>query len=301
MGHLDGKNVVVTGAGNGIGRAVALLCGREGANVVCADYGVSMAGEDPSSEVAEAVAQEIIDGGGTAVPVAGDISEMATGERVVQTAVDNWGSIDGAVCVAGILRERMLFNMSEDEWDDVIRVHLKGHFTAFKHASAIMRKQENGGSLVAFTSGAFVGSVSQANYAAAKAGIVSLGRSAALGLSRYGVRSNIVAPIARTRMSANVPQEIEGIGEAEDVAPLVVFLLSDAAKDVTAQLYTITGKKIAVWNQFHEVREMLTDEAPWRVDDIVSRFSEIGQEPHPFMAEIEARRQAALKGDKPNV
>src|SRR5919109_852251 len=184
---LDGKRIAVTGSGRGIGRAVALACAQAGANVVVADYGVGMAGEDPTSEIADAVVKEISDAGGDAVAVADDVGTMDGGSRVVQTAIDAWGKIDGVVTCHGILRERMLFNMAEDEWDDVVRVHLKGTFSIFRHASALMRKQ-GGGSLVAFTSGAFQGSVAQANYAAAKGGVVSLIRSAALGMYRYGVR-----------------------------------------------------------------------------------------------------------------
>ena len=173
-----------------------------------------MAGEDPSSEVAEAVVAEITKAGGEAVAVADDITKMEAGERLIATAVETWGRIDGVVAVAGILRERMLFNMSEDEWDAVIATHLKGHFTVFRAAAAVMRKQEGGGSLVGFTSGAFAGSVAQANYAAAKGGIVSLVRSAAVGLHRYGVTANAIAPVARTRMSANVP-----VGAGRDGRP----------------------------------------------------------------------------------
>ena len=153
-GHLAGKNIAVTGAGNGIGRAIALACADEGANVVVADYGVTMDGSDPSSEVADGVVDEIRAAGGTAIAVAGDVSEMEVGQRIVDTAVQNWGSIDGVVCVAGIVRERMLFNMSEEEFDHVVAVHLKGHFTLYRAASAVMRSQETGGSLVGFTSGA---------------------------------------------------------------------------------------------------------------------------------------------------
>src|SRR5207237_2442090 len=143
-------------------------------------------------------------------------------------AVDTFGRSDGVVCVAGILRERMLFNMAEEEWDPVIETHLKGTFTVFRAASAAMRKQ-GGGVLVGFTSGNHAGSVSQANYSAAKGGVVSLVRSAALGLRKYGVTANAVAPVARTRMSAGVPMKLDEMGEPEDVAPLVVYLLSDAA------------------------------------------------------------------------
>jgi NAD(P)-dependent dehydrogenase (short-subunit alcohol dehydrogenase family) len=289
-GHLAGKTIAVTGGGNGIGRATALACAAEGANVVVADYGVDLTGADPSSEVADAVVAEIQAAGGQAVAVAGDVSDMAVGQRIVDTAVETWGSIDGVVCVAGIVRERMLFNMSEDEFDDVVRVHLKGHFSLYRAASAVMRKQETGGSLIGFTSGAFVASTAQANYAAAKGGIVSLTRSAAFGLKRYGINANCIAPAAMTRMSENVPFEMEA-GGPEDVAPLAVYLLSDAARDITAQIYTITGKRIAVWNQPVEIRHMwAADGESFTVDEIADKLPvTIKDEEMPMFADLERR------------
>ena len=289
-GHLTGKNIAVTGAGNGIGRAIALACAGEGANVVVADYGVSIEGSDPSSEVADAVVAEIAAAGGTAIAVTGDVSQMEVGQRIVDTAVENWGTIDGVACVAGIVRERMLFNMSEEEFDHVVAVHLKGHFTLYKAASAVMRKQETGGSLVGFTSGAFVASTAQANYSAAKGGIVSLTRRAAFALRRYGVNANCIAPAAMTRMSENVPFEIEA-GGPEAIAPLAVFLMSDAARDITAQIYTCTGKRIAVWNQPAELRHMLaTDGEMFTVDEVVEKLpADIGVEEMPMFADLERR------------
>jgi len=289
-GHLAGKNIAVTGAGNGIGRAIALACAGEGANVVVADYGVSIEGSDPSSEVADAVVAEIAAAGGTAIAVAGDVSQMEVGQRIIDTAVENWGAIDGVACVAGIVRERMLFNMSEEEFDHVVAVHLKGHFTLYKAASAVMRKQETGGSLVGFTSGAFVASTAQANYSAAKGGIVSLTRSAAFALRRYGVNANCIAPVAMTRMSENVPFEIEA-GGPEAIAPLAVFLMSNAARDITAQIYTCTGKRIAVWNQPAELRHMLAaDGEMFTVDEVVEKLpADIGVEEMPMFADLERR------------
>ncbi|MEC8873572.1 MAG: SDR family oxidoreductase [Actinomycetota bacterium] len=289
-GHLAGKNIAVTGAGNGIGRAIALACAAEGANVVVADYGVSIEGSDPSSEVADTVVAEIVAAGGTAIAVAGDVSQMEVGQRIVDTAVENWGTIDGVACVAGIVRERMLFNMSEEEFDHVVAVHLKGHFTLYKAASAVMRKQETGGSLVGFTSGAFVASTAQANYSAAKGGIVSLTRSAAFALRRYGVNANCIAPAAMTRMSENVPFEIEA-GGPEAIAPLAVFLMSNAARDITAQIYTCTGKRIAVWNQPAELRHMLAaDGEMFTVDEVVEKLpADIGVEEMPMFADLERR------------
>ena len=297
---LEGKTVAITGAGGGIGRAVALAAAAEGANVVVADYGVTMDGSEPSSEVADAVVGEIAGAGGKAVALAGDVSTMDGGAAVVQTAIDTYGGIDGVVCVAGILRERMLFNMSEDEFDAVVRVHLKGTFTVFRAASAVMRKQGSG-SLVAFTSGAWaLGSVAQANYSAAKGGIVSLTYSAALGLSRYGVTANVIAPIARTRMSANVPGELAEMGDAEDVAPMVVYLLSDQARHVTGQVYTAVGGKIAVWSQPAEQRAMYKD-GRWTPEEIAARLDgQIGVEKLPLLERIESMRAAAAAGEKPN-
>ncbi len=297
-GFLQDKAIVVTGGGSGIGRAIALGCAAEGARIVVADLGVSLSGEDPTSEVADAVVKEIEALGGEAVAVAEDVATMTGGQRIVGAAVEAWGRIDGAVCVAGILRERMLFKMSEDEWDAVIRVHLKGHFTVFRHAAEVMREQKSG-SLVGITSGAFTGSVAQANYASAKGGIVSLVRSAAVGMYRYGVRANAIAPIARTRMSANVPMELAEMGDPEDIAPMAAYLLSDASKDVTGQVYTVVGGKIAVWNQPVEVRSMKT-EGRWTPEQIAERFAEVGVEKMGLIDQLESIRQAATSGEKPN-
>ncbi|MFN3216677.1 MAG: SDR family NAD(P)-dependent oxidoreductase [Acidimicrobiales bacterium] len=294
-GALAGKNIAITGAGSGIGKALALACAAEGANIVVADYGVGLAGEDPSSEVADATVAEIEAAGGSAVAVAGDVSQMGTGEAIVAAAVDTWGSIDGIVCVAGILRERMLFNMSEEDFDAVVAVHLKGHFTLYRHAMAVMRKQESGGSIIGFTSGAFTASTAQPNYSAAKGGIVSLTRSAAMTAASISLRggprinANCIAPVAKTRMSENVPFEIE-TGEPSDIAPMAIYLLSDAGRDVNAQVYTVVGRRISVWNQPREVRTMFAPGDAWTVDEIAEWLPRtIGQEDNPFIADLERR------------
>ncbi|MFH8467567.1 SDR family oxidoreductase [Streptomyces sp. NPDC017991] len=295
MGNfLEGRVVAVTGAGRGIGRAVALAAAAEGARVVVNDYGVSVEGSEPSSSVADAVVEEIGAAGGDAVAVADDISTMAGGRRIVDTALEAYGRLDGVVCVAGILRERMLFNMSEDEWDPVIATHLKGTFTVFRAASAVMRGQ-GAGTLIGFTSGNHQGSVSQANYSAAKGGIISLVRSAALGLHKYGVTANAVAPVARTRMSANVPMELKEIGEPEDVAALVVYLLSERAREegITGQVYTVAGPKIAVWAQPRELRAGYAEGGwtPERIADFLP--GSVGVDPMPLLVRVEEMERAA--------
>ena len=297
MAYLDGKTIAVTGAGRGIGRAVALACAAAGANVVVNDFGVSIDGNEPDSEVANAVVAEITAAGGNAVAVADSVTTMEGGARIVQSAVDTYGTIDGVVCVAGILRERMLFNMSEEEWDPVIETHLKGTFTVFRAAAPVMRAQKSG-TMIGFTSGAFAGSVAQANYSAAKGGIVSLTRSAAVGMHKYGVTANVIAPVAKSRMSGNVPFGIE-MGEPEDVAPMVVFLLGPSARNVTGQVYTANGGKIAVWNQPVEVREM-SKVGRWTPEEIAERFDEVGQERMGMLDRLEAMAEAAASGDKPN-
>ncbi|MFF4604288.1 SDR family oxidoreductase [Streptomyces sp. NPDC001339] len=291
MGNfLSGKVIAVTGAGRGIGRAVALACAEQGAKVVINDYGVALDGSAPSSEIADSVVKEIEAAGGVATAVADDVSTMAGGRRIVDTALAQYGRLDGVVCVAGILRERMLFNMTEEEWDPVVATHLKGTFTVFRAAAAVMRRQRSG-TLVGFTSGSHQGSVSQANYSAAKGGVISLVRSAALGLHKYGVTANAVAPVAHTRMSAKVPMELKEIGEPADVAAFVVYLLSERAREVTGQVYTVAGPKIAVWAQPAELRAVYADASadgggwtPEKVAEVVPEA--VGIDPMPALARL---------------
>jgi NAD(P)-dependent dehydrogenase (short-subunit alcohol dehydrogenase family) len=294
-GFIEGKVVAITGAGRGIGRAIALACAAHGAKVVVNDLGVALDGSHPTSGVADAVVDEIRAAGGSAVATGDDVTTMAGGEAIVAAATDIYGRLDGVVCVAGILRERMLFNLTEDDWDSVVATHLKGTFTVFRAASAVMRKQASG-RLVGFTSGAYTGSVAQANYSAAKGGIVSLVHSAALGLNRYGVTANAIAPIARTRMSELVPFAIEDMGVAEDVAPLAVYLLSDAAAEVTGQVYTVAGPKVAVWAQPRELRAAFSS-SRWTPEELAERLpSTVGQDRMPGLDLVQAHAAAARAG-----
>ncbi len=302
-GFLEGKAIAVTGGGSGIGRAVSLACASEGANVVVADYGVTLDGSSPSSEVAGAVVDEIISSGGSAAAVTGDVSHFDVGAEIVAAACDTWGAIDGIACPAGVLRERMLFNMSEAEWDHVVAVHLKGHFNLYRAGLARMRKQPTGGSLVGFTSGAFVASVAQANYAAAKGGVVSLTRSAALLAASLRMRggpainANCIAPVARTRMSENVPFEIE-TGDPADIAPMAVYLMSDEGRDVNAQIYTVVGRRISVWNQPVELRSMWAPDQRWTPAQIAEMLpGAVGQEPNPFVADLQRRLDPGGRGE----
>jgi NAD(P)-dependent dehydrogenase (short-subunit alcohol dehydrogenase family) len=250
MGLLDGKVAVVTGAGNGIGRAVALGLAAAGASVVVNDYGVTVDGKDPSSAAAEAVAREIEKAGARAVANADSVATMAGGRAVVDAALRAFGDLHVVVCCAGILRERMIFNMTEEEWDAVIAVHLKGHFSVLRAATPYMREKKRG-RIVTFTSTAGLeGSPGQPNYSAAKAGILGLTRSTALAMAKYGVTVNAISPEAETRMTARLGERRRAqiAAPPEGVAAVVAFLASDRAAHVTGQVVHVRGNQVAVWS-----------------------------------------------------
>lgn len=257
---LEGLSAIVTGAGRGLGRAEALELARLGAAVVVNDYG--RPGRDGSGEVsagpAEEVADEIRAAGGRAVVHTGDVSDHQQAWELVELAVAEFGKLDILVNNAGILRDRMVFSMSEEEWDAVLRVHLKGHFNTTRFASAYWRdraKADGGpvyGRIVNTSSEAFLaGSAGQPNYAAAKGGIVGLTTSTALALAKYGVTANVICPRARTRMTEDVFGEAASPGDLdplapEHVAPLVGYLASPAAARVNGQLLVVHGGMVAV-------------------------------------------------------
>jgi NAD(P)-dependent dehydrogenase (short-subunit alcohol dehydrogenase family) len=265
MGLLDGKVAVVTGGGTGIGRAVSLDLARAGAKVVVNDYGVSVDGTDPSSAPANEVVAAIRAAGGRAVASPESVATMAGGRGVVELALKEFGDLHIVVCCAGILRERMIFNMTEEEWDAVIAVHLKGHFTVMQPATRHMREKKSG-SIITFTSTAGLeGSPGQPNYSAAKEGIVGLTRSTALAMARYGVRCNAISPTADTRMTQRLPGERRGLATAtppEAVGPVATFLASDRAAHITGQIVGVRGTEVTIYSHQAPLRTATSAE-PW--------------------------------------
>lgn len=276
MGRLEGRVAIVTGAGRGIGRAHALLLGAEGAAVVVNDRGGSVQGEGVSLEPAAAVAQEIVAAGGRAATSDHDISDWSQARDLVALAVRSFGELHVVVNNAGILRDRTLANMEEAEWDDVIRVHLKGHAAVSRHAMAHWRECAKAGrpanaSLIHTTSIAgFAGNFGQAAYSAAKAGIIALSQVAALEGRRYGVRSNAVSPSARTRLDPSAPPA-GGSGfdtfDPANVSPLIAWL-AEAGCPATGQVFQAYGNRIKVLAMATIVDDLRTDGrwSPARID-----------------------------------
>jgi NAD(P)-dependent dehydrogenase (short-subunit alcohol dehydrogenase family) len=282
---LKNRSAVVTGAGRGIGRAVAHLLAQEGANVVVNDPGVNVDGTGHDAGPADIVVGEIKDAGGNAVANYDDVSTAEGGENMVRQCVDAFGRIDILINVAGILRDRMIFNMSEEEWDAVINVHLKGHFNTIKPASQLMRQQRYG-RIVNFSSiSGLRGNSGQANYGAAKAGIVGLTRVVARDLGRYGVTTNCIAPGAFTRMVAQVPdttrqlRAARGMGPQpssanrptemtpEHVAPMTVWLCTDDAWNVNGKIFHVSGGTVSLAHEEQPIRQISKD-GKWTVEEL---------------------------------
>ena len=270
MGMLDGKTALVTGAGRGIGRGIALALAAAGAKVVVNDIGASLAGEGGDRSPADAVVREIEAAGGVAEANYGNVADFVQGTEMVEQVATAWGRIDVLVHVAGILRDRMVFNMAEGEWDAVIAVHLKGAFNTVRAASARMREQRSG-RIIAMSSVSALGAPGQPNYAAAKNGIIGLVWSTANALARYGVTANSIMPSGATRMIDSTPRGREvfettgkwpseqAVGTERDpdnVAPLVVYLASDAAAQVNGQVFHSFGYGYTVLAQPQALRRL---------------------------------------------
>ncbi len=268
MAMLEGKVAVITGAGRGIGRGIAIMMAQQGAKVVVNDPGVNPDGTGHDDGPADQVAAEIADAGGVAVANYDSVTTVQGGENIIKTATERFGRLDVLVNNAGILRDRMIFNMAEQEWDEVMAVHLKGHFDTIKPASIIMRQQRYGRIINFSSESGLWGNAGQANYGAAKSAIAGLTRVVARDLGRYGVTCNAVAPRAWTRLTATIPQAPRGAAAApaqpqpsaiqqldpDMIAPMVSYLASDHAWNINGQIFLVYSGTVAVLH--HPV--------PWR-------------------------------------
>ena len=284
---LQGRAAVVTGAGRGIGRGIALALGAAGAKVVVNDYGVDVHGQAPSTGPAFDVVAEIQQAGGEAVANTDSVASWTGAANIINTAVREFGRIDILVTCAGILRDRMVFNMSEDDWDSVLAVHLKGTFHCLRHTAPRMREQHYG-RIITFSSGSgLFGNPGQANYGAAKSAIGGLTKVAARDLGKYGVTCNAIAPVAATRMTitpevlrAREIRKQQGIIreeralaqledlKPEDVAPMVAFLASDQAANVNGQFFLCAGGSISLVALPRPVKTIFKPEGRWTLDEL---------------------------------
>jgi NAD(P)-dependent dehydrogenase (short-subunit alcohol dehydrogenase family) len=280
MGHLDGKVAIVTGAGRGIGKGEALLLAAEGARVVVNDLGTTLDGTADDSPVAQQVVDEIQAVGGTAVANTDDVASWAGAERLITQAQETFGDVNILVNNAGVVRDRMSFNMDEDDFDLVMKVHLKGHFGPSRFAAAYWRQQSKAGQpvygrIINTTSEAGLwGTPGQVNYATAKGGICSMTVAMARELHRLGVTVNAIAPRARTRMTETVgvqaPTDGEGFDEwhPDNVGPIVGWLASDAAADVSGHIFVVTGGRVHLVDGYTEVSHIERD-SRWTLDELI--------------------------------
>ena len=278
---LQGRTAIVTGAGRGIGASVARLFASEGASVVVADLGVDVDGTGQDTSLAAQTVADIKKNGGEAVVNSSDVADWNDAEGLVQQAIDTYGKLDVLVNVAGILRDRMVFNMTEEEWDAVVRVHMKGTFNTVRFASAYWRGQRNPEAhnrIINFTSGSGLhGAPGQPNYAAAKLGIVGFTYSCANALGRYGVTANAIGPAAATRMTSSIPDERRSAALDEEntemspdnVAPALAYLASERSDWCTGQVIQARGYTIGLYNTPAIIREIASP-GPWDLDTAFS-------------------------------
>ena len=276
---LDGKVVVVTGAGGGIGRDFALAMAVHGARVCVNDIGASVSGEGKDAGPAQRVVQEIEAAGGRAVASTDSVADWESANRIVKTAVEAFGRIDAVVNNAGILRDRFFFNMSVEEWRAVIDVHLNGTFYVSRAAAPHFKTQGSGRYINLTSTSGLIGNLGQANYAAAKLGIVGLSKSMALDMAKYGVTSNCISPFAWSRMIGSIPAEtpdqqarVEKLKRMETakIAPLAVYLASDAAQAVTGQVFAVRANEIFLMGQSRPLRSVHRAEG-WTPESIAEQ------------------------------
>ena len=280
MGMLEGKVVAVTGGGRGVGREIALLAAKHGAAVVVNDPGVGGGGEGGDAGPAQQTADDIVAAGGKAWANLASVTDPKGAASIIEDAVQRFGRIDAVVNNAGILRDGIWHKMSHEDWAAVIDVHLNGCFNVSKAATPYFREQQSG-SFIHFTStSGLIGNIGQANYSAAKLGIVGLSQSIALDMARAGVRSNCIAPFAWSRMTASIPAEtpeaqarVERLKtmSADKIAPLVVYLASDAAQDVTNQIFAVRKNEIVLFSKPRPIRSMSKAEG-WTPETIADEL-----------------------------
>lgn len=278
VGMVQGKVVVVTGAGGGIGRDIALALARHGARVVVNDIGASVSGEGNDAGPAQAVVNEIKDMGGEAVASTDSVSEAASAARIVQAALDTFGRIDVVVNNAGILRDRIFHKMNEDEWDAVIKVHLYGAYHVSRAAANHFKEQQSGNFIHMTSTSGLIGGLGQANYSAAKLGVAALSKSIALDMRKFNVRSNCIAPFAWSRMVGSMPTDtpdeqavVERLRQMTPakIAPLVVCLASEQSHDTNGQIFAVRNNEIFLISQPRPVRSVHRSEG-WSPESVIS-------------------------------
>jgi NAD(P)-dependent dehydrogenase (short-subunit alcohol dehydrogenase family) len=279
-GMLEGKVAIVTGAGQGVGRAIAEGLAKAGASVVVNDVGVTLTGETENTSAAEEAAAAIRDAGGQAAASRDSVTEWASAQRIVQAALDNFGRIDIVVNNAGILRDAIFHRMEPDDWRAVIDVHLHGSFNISRAAATHFRQQQSGSYIHMTSTAGLIGNFGQANYMAAKLGIVGLSRAIAMDMQRAHVRSNCIAPFAWSRMVSSIPTETEAdkIRVAklkqmtpDKIAPLVTFLGSDAAENISGQIFAVRNNEIFLMSQPRPVRALHRGEG-WTPEAIAEQL-----------------------------
>lgn len=270
---LTGKAAVVTGAGRGIGAAIAKALAAAGARVVVNDIGVEVDGSSPSAGPAEEVVKGIIDAGGEAVVSTESVATMDGGRNIVGTAVDAFGSLDILACAAGIMRPATIFEMSEDDWDSVLTTNLKGHFTVLQPACVQMRKQQSGSIMTFSSSGGLEGNPNQPNYSATKEGILGLMRAVALSIAPYA-RCNAIVPSGRSRMTDHPKLATPGrqVPSPDHVAPLALYLASDTSAHITGQAIAIGGERLATFPQPRPSRISYRD-GGWTAESVRAAFA----------------------------